>query len=262
MPSRRTILGTVACTLVTGCSRLGDDSSMEEATATATPAPVVLSPVDAAAVPETATVGVLPETFGALEAATRDTSADVTDREWAHVLYEFDCFTFDGKTYAVVERTSGSPGYIKKYSVNDVDDPGNESAVRVADLRDSHRRAALDAIAAGEHTYDSDVGGFEPNSSVYAYNGSYYVFSLKVIGDKPVVVTYSFEQTDGDRCVTLEPLSLDEAQAEALDVALRPNEVSTVTGGVARTLAAEDVAYVVRDGACYELSTPSDGTAT
>ena len=107
MPSRRTVLGTVACTLVPGCSRLGDPSSQE---ATPTPAPVVLSPVDAAAVPHTATVGVFSETASELGAATRDASADVTDHEWAHVLREFDCFAFEGTTYAVVERTSGSGG--------------------------------------------------------------------------------------------------------------------------------------------------------
>ena len=259
MPSRRTIIGTVACTLVTGCSGLSGPSS-QEATTTATPAPVVLSPVDATAVPHTATVGIFSEATTELDAATRDASADVTDREWADVLYEFDCFTFDGTTYAVVERTSGSPGYIKEYSVSEVDDPGNESTVRIADLRDSHRRAALDAIAAGEHTYDSDVGGFEPNSSVYAYNGSYYVFSLEVHGDKPIEVTYVVETTDGDRCVTLEPLSLDDEQAEALDSAIRSGEGSTVTGTVASLLTDSDAGYVIRDGDCYELTTPTDGT--
>ncbi|WP_058994294.1 hypothetical protein [Haloarcula sp. CBA1127] len=262
MPSRRTVLGTVACALVTGCSRLADDSSTEEATATATPAPVVLSPVDAAAVPETATVGVLPETFGELEAATRDASAAVTNHGWARVLHKFHCFAFDGTTYTVVERTSGSVGYVKEYSVSEVDDPGNESTVRVADLPGSHRHAAVDAIAAGKHRYDSDKGGFEPNSSVYAYNGSYYVFSLEVTADKPTVVRYSVEPTDSDRCVTLEPLSLDAAQVEALDATLQPDAASTVTDDPAQTLAASDAGFVIRDGTCYELSTPSNGTAT
>lgn len=258
-PSRRAVLGTVACTLVTGCSRLGDDSSTE---ATPTPAPVVLSPVDAAAVPHTATVGIFSETTTELGAATRDASADVTDHEWAHVLHNLDCFAFDGTTYAVVERTSGSGGYVNEYSVSEVDDPGNESTVRVADLPDSDRRAVIDAIEAGEHRYDSDVGGFDPNSSVYVHNGSYYVFSLEVHGDKPVEVTYAVEPSDGDRCVTLERLSLDDAQAEALDAALQPDEASTVTDDLARTLAASDSGFVIRDGTCYELSTPSDGTAT
>ncbi|EMA24009.1 hypothetical protein [Haloarcula amylolytica] len=259
MPSRRTVLGAIACTLVTGCSGLSDDPSTEEATATATPGPVVLSPVDAAAVPETATVGVLPETFGELEAATRDTSADVTEHRWAHVLRDFDCFAFEGTTYAVVERTSGSGGYVNEYSVSEVDDSGNESTVRVADLPDSDRREAIDAIEAGEHRYDSDVGGFDPNSSVYVHNGSYYVFSLAVHGDKPAEVTYAVESTNDDRCVTLEPLSLADAQVEALDATLRADEAATVTGEVARTLSASDVAFVLRDESCYELS-PVDDT--
>jgi len=259
MPSRRTVLGTVACTLVPGCSRLGDPSSQE---ATPTPAPVVLSPVDAAAVPHTATVGVFSETASELGAATRDASADVTDHEWAHVLREFDCFAFEGTTYAVVEQTSGSGGYVNEYSVSEVDDPGNESTVRVADLPDSDRREAIDAIAAGEHRYDSDVGGFDPNSSVYVHNGSYYVFSLEVHGDKPVEVTYAVEATDGDRCVTLEPLSLDEEQAAALDATRQPDEASTVTDDLARILTAPDSGFIIRDGTCYELSAPSDGTAT
>lgn len=259
MPSRRTVLGTVACALVAGCSRFGDTASRTD---TPAPATVVLSPVDAAAVPDTATVGVFSETATDLRAATRDASTAVTDYEWAHVLHEFDCFAFEGGTYAVVERTTGSGGYINEYSVTEVDDPGNESTVRVADLPDSDRRAVVDAIAAGEHTYDSDVGGFDPTSSVYAYNGSYYAFSLEVHGDKPVEVTYAVEATDGDRCTTLEPLSLDDDQAESLDTTLRPDEASTVTGGVARTLAASDAAFVIHAGACYELSTPVDGTET
>jgi hypothetical protein len=240
MPSRRTVLGTVACTLVTGCARFGDPSSQE---ATPTPAPVVLSPVDAAAVPHTATVGIFSETTPELEAATRDTSAAVTNHEWARVLHRFHCFAFDGTTYAVGEQTTGSVGYTKKYSVTEVDEPGNESTARVADLSDSHRRAAVDAIAAGAHTYDSNVGGFEPASSVYAYNGSYYVFSLEVTGENPVVVTYSLEPTDSDRCVTLEPLFL--AADRGLDGTRRPEEASTVTGDAARTLVAADVAFVV-----------------
>ncbi|MDQ2073356.1 hypothetical protein RBH20_12505 [Haloarcula sp. H-GB4] len=259
MPSRRTVIGTVACTLVTGCSGLSDPSSQE---ATATPAPVVLSPVDAAAVPHTATVGIFSETTTELIAATRDASAAVTDHGWAHVLHQFDCFAFDGTTYAVVERTSGSVGYVKEYSVSEVDNPGNESTVRVADLPGSHRRTAVDAIAAGKHRYDSDKGGFEPNSSVYAYNGSYYVFSLEVTADKPTVVRYSVEPTDGNRCVTLEPLSLDAAQVEALDATLQPDAASTVTDDPAQTLAASDAGFVIRDGTCYELSTPNDGTGT
>lgn len=221
-----------------------------------------MSPVDATAVPHTATVGIFSETTTELDAATRDASADVTDHEWADVFHEFGCVAFDGETYAVVERTTGSGGYINKYSVTEVDDPGNESTVRVADLSDSNRRAAIDAIAVGEHTYDSDVGGFDPNSSVYAYNGSYYVFSLDVHGDKPVEVTYVLEATDGERCVTLEPLSLDDAQADSLDTTLQSGEASTVTGDAARTLAASDVAFVVRSSTCYELSTPSNGTVT
>ncbi|WP_336358446.1 hypothetical protein [Haloarcula sp. CGMCC 1.6347] len=262
MPSRRTVLGAIACTLVTGCSGLSDDPSTEEATATATPGPVVLSPVDAAAVPETATVGVLPETFGELEAATRDTSADVTEHRWAHVLRDFDCFAFEGTTYAVVERTSGSGGYINKYSVSEVDDPGNESTVRVADLPDSDRRAVVDAIESGEHRYDSDEGGFDPTDSVYIYNESYYVFTLDVHGDKPVVVTYTLEEADDDRCVTLEPLSLDDAQAETLDTALQSNGESTVTGSLARTLAESGVGFVLRGGSCYELSVSASETAS
>ncbi|MFU1779974.1 hypothetical protein ACM16X_01200 [Haloarcula japonica] len=256
MPSRRTVLGTVACTLVPGCSRLGTPSTQE---ATPTPAPVALSPVDAAAVPHTATVGIFSETTTELDAATRNVPADVTDHEWARVLHEFDCVAFDGSTYAVVERTSGSGGYVKEYSVSEVDDPGNESTVRVADLPDSHRRAVLDAIAAGDHHYDSDVGGFEPTSSVYAYNGSYYVFSIEVTGDKPVVVTYSVEQADGDRCVTLEPLSITAADA-GFDTPRQPEAASTVTGDAARTLAAADVTFVVWGSTCYELSIPADGT--
>ncbi|MEF8973940.1 MAG: hypothetical protein V5A15_03525 [Haloarcula sp.] len=259
MPSRRTVLGTVACTLVTGCSRLGDPSSQE---VTPTPAPVVLSPVDAAAVPHTATVGIFSETATELGAATRDASADVTDHEWAHVVHEFDCFAFDGATYEIAERTSGSGGYVNEYSVTEVDDPGNESTVRVTDLPDSDRREAIDAIAAGEHRYDSDVGGFDPNSSVYVYNDSYYVFSLEVHGDKPVEVTYAVEPTDDDRCVTLEPLSLDDEQAAALDTARQSDEASTVTDDLARRLTASDSGFIIRDGTCYELSAPSDGTAT
>jgi len=259
VPSRRTVLGTIACTLVTGCSGLGDDSSTEEATATATPTPVVLSPIDAAAVPETATVGVFSETTDALKTAIRDPSADVTAHEWAHVFHEFGCFAFDGETYAVAERTTGFGGYINKYSVSEVDDPGNESTVRVDDLPDSDRRAVIDAIDSGEHRYDSGVGGFDPNSSVYVHNGSYYVFSLAVHGDKPAEVTYAVEATDSARCVTLEPLSLADAQAEALDTALRPDEAATITGEAARALIASDVPFVLRDGTCYELS-PVDDT--
>ncbi|WP_336336705.1 hypothetical protein [Haloarcula brevis] len=254
MPSRRTLLGTVACTLVAGC---GDTASE---TATPTPTPVVLSPVDAGTVPDTATVGIFSETVEDLDTATRDASVDVTDREWAHVLHEFDCFAFDGTTYAVVERTSGSGGYVNEYSVSEVDGPGNESTVRVADLPDSDRRAVVDAIATGEHTYDSDAGGFEPNDSVYAYNGSYYAFSLEVHGDKPVAVTYTVEATDADRCVTLDPLPLTAADA-GVDTT-RPDEAATVTGDPARTLAASDAAFVVRGGTCYELSAQADGTET
>ena len=257
MPSRRTVLGTVACTLTAGCAGLSDDSSTA---VTPSPTPVVLSPVDAAAVPETATVSIFSETTSAIRAATRDPAEDVTDHEWAHVVHEFDCFAFAGATYAIVERTSGSGGYVNEYSVSEVDDLGNESTVRVADLPDSDRRAVIDAIAAGEHRYDSDEGGFEPNSSVYAYNGTYYVFSWEIHADKPVMRTFAVEATDGDRCVTLEPLSLDDEQAEALDSALRSGEGSTVTGTVARMLTESDAGYIIRDGDCYELTTPTDGT--
>ncbi|WP_424000734.1 hypothetical protein ACOZ4I_14465 [Haloarcula salina] len=259
MPSRRTVLGAVACTLVTGCSGLSDDPSTE-ATATATPAPVVLSPADAAAVPETATVGVFSEAADDLEAATRDASGDVTAHEWAHVLRDFDCFAFEGTTYAVVERASGLGGYVNQYSVTEVDGPGNKSTVRVADLPDSDRRAAVDAIASGEHRYDSDEGGFEPTKSVYVYNGSYYTFTLEVTGDKPAEVTYVVEETDDDRCVALEPLSVDDAQVETLDTALQSDGESTVTGSLARTLADSGVGFVLRSGSCYELSVPTDRT--
>ncbi|MGB9931003.1 hypothetical protein [Haloarcula amylolytica] len=257
MPSRRTVLGTVACTLTAGCAGFGDDPSTA---VTPSPAPVVLSPVDAAAVPESATVGIFSETTSAIRAAIRDPTEDVTDREWAHVVHEFDCFGFDGATYEIAERTSGSGGYVNEYSVTEVDDPGNESTVRVADLPDSDRRAAIDAIAAGEHRYDSDEGGFEPNSSVYVYNGSYYVFSWEVHADKPVMRTFAVEATAGDRCVTLEPLSLDDEQAEALDSALQSGEGSTITGTVARMLTESDTGYIIRHGDCYELATPTDGT--
>jgi len=257
MPSRRTVLGTVACTLTAGCAGFSDDPSTA---VTPSPTPVVLSPVDAAAVPETATVGLPSGAVDQLRAALRDDSTDVTNYEWAHVVHEFDCFAFDGATYEIAEQTSGSGGYVNEYSVSEVDDPGNESTVRVADLPDSDRRAVIDAIAAGEHRYDSDAGGFEPNSSVYVYNGSYYVFSWEVHADKPVAVTYAVETTDGDRCVTLEPLSLDDEQAEALDSALRSGEGSTVTGTAARMLTESDAGYVIRDGDCYELTTPTDGT--
>ena len=257
MPSRRTVLGTVACTLTAGCAGFGDGPSTA---VTPSPAPVVLSPVDAAAVPETATVGIFSETTATIRAATRDPAADVTDHEWAHVVHEFDCFAFDGATYEIAERTSGSGGYVNGYSVSEVDDPGNESTVRVADLPDSDRRAVIDAIAAGEHRYDSDDGGFEPNSSVYVYNGSYYVFSWEVHADKSIMRTFAVEATDGDRCVTLEPLSLGDERAEALDSAIRSGEGSTVTGTVVSLLTDSDAGYVIRDGDCYELTTPTDGT--
>ncbi|MBV0903704.1 hypothetical protein [Haloarcula salina] len=257
MPSRRTLLGTVACTLVAGCSGVSDDPSTD---ATATPAPVVLSLVAAAAVPETATVGIFSETTADIRAAIRDASTDVTDHEWAHMFHEFDCFAFDGVTYEITEGATGSGGYVNEYSVTEVDEPGNESTVRVADLPDSDRRAVIDAIASGEHRYDSDAGGFDPYSSVYVYNGSYYVFSLDSHADKPLVATYVIEEADDNRCVTLEPLSLDDAQVTALDTALQSDGEPTVTGGTARMIAASDVAFLIRDGDCYKLSTPAHGS--
>jgi hypothetical protein len=256
MPSRRTLLGTVACTLVAGCSRPGDTAS---GTDTPTPTTVDLSPVDPGAVPDAATVGLFSEASEELESATRNGSADVTDHRWAPVLRAFDCFAYEGGTYEVTERTTGSGGYVNEYSVSEVDEPGNESTVRVVDLPDSDRRAVVDAIATGEHTYDSDEGGFEPTDSVYAYNGSYYAFSQEVHGDKPVVVTYTLEATNADRCVTLEPLSLTAADA-GLDTARQPDAAATVTGDPARTLAASDAAFVVRGGTCYELSARADDT--
>ncbi|MDS0219765.1 hypothetical protein NDI54_00165 [Haloarcula sp. S1AR25-5A] len=260
MPSRRTVLA-VACTLVAGCSGPSDDPS-EGATTTATPAPVVLSPVDAAAVPETATAGVVSEAAEELEAATRDASGGQMSHEWAHVLREFDCFAFDGTTYAVVERTSGSGGYVKQYSVTEIDGPRNKSAVRVGDLPDSDRRAVTDAIASGKHRYDSDEGGFEPTNSVYVYNGSYYAFTLEVTGDKPIVVRYAVEETDDNWCVALEPLPVDDTQVETLDTALRSDGERAVTGTLARTLADSGVGFVLRDGSCYELSVPADRTGS
>jgi len=257
MPSRRTVLGTIACTLAAGCSGVSDDPSTE---VTPSPAPVVLSPVDAAAVPETATVGIFSETTADIRAATHEASTDVTDHEWAHVFHEFGCFAFAGATYEIAEGTTGSGGYVNEYSVTEVDDPGNRSTVRVADLPDSDQRAITDAIAAGEHRYDSDEGGFEPTGSVYVYDGSYYVFLWEVHADKPVMRTFAVEETADDRCVALEPLSLDDGQAEALDTALESDEAAAVTGAVARTLTESDAGFVLRNGDCYELSVSADET--
>lgn len=207
-------------------------------------------------------MAVFPAIAQSLRAAAGETPAAVTSTAWADPLRTLGCFSFDSTAYTVTATQRGG-GYVNEYRVSPAAQPQNASTVRVSGLPDGTRGDVIAAIEAGEYRYESDTGGFQPNGSVYRYQNTSYEFRLEVHADKPVTEEFTLERTASEECVTLESMSLDADQRDALDAVLAADDGGRVSMSVARALNAAGVDYILRRGAFYRVDRPTaDSTAS
>ncbi|WP_276272803.1 hypothetical protein [Haloarcula litorea] len=254
MPSRRAVVASLAAALggCAGLDRPGDDAT---ATQTPTPAPVPFSTVPPDTVPFTATVGLLPDAAASVRLAADDAPTTVGGESVWEPLAAFGCLTVDGTGYRIDTEQRGG-GYENTYDVSAVDDPGNETVVNVSALPADHREDARSAIESGEYTFASAAGGYRPNGTVLAANGTYYAFERTRHADFGYEQVHTLRPTDDEHCPTLAPLALGESHHAAIERAHYDTDGSTLPAATAQALRDAGVGYLVVGTACYAL--PSD----
>ncbi|WP_254273026.1 hypothetical protein [Haloarcula marina] len=252
MSSRRAFLASLAAVAVGGCAEFGGDAATP--TTTATPAPVALTPTPPERVPADATVGLLPAAADALRSSAADAPTTAGDGHWWGPVAAFDCLTVDGTPYAVTDAVRGG-GYENTYDVTPVTDAGNDTVVPVSALPAEDRAAVVRGIELGEYAFDSTEGGYRPNGTVLAYDGTEYAFEQTRHADFPTQRVRVLERVDGesDACPTVAGLELDGTHRDAVEAARHDDGDLTVPAATARALRDGGYGFVVVGTGCYAV---------